>query len=96
MPKASLSQVFVVLKKFAVLYFCGKKVCFAEMRQRRFREYAEERRRLTKQHKVDGTKDLTQGTIWKQLLFFALPLLGSSLVQQLYNTVDLLFVGNFL
>lgn len=43
-----------------------------------------------------GMRDLTQGTIWKQLLLFALPLLGSSLIQQLYNTVDLLFVGNLL
>lgn len=40
--------------------------------------------------------DLTQGAIWKKLLLFALPLLLSSLVQQLYNTVDLIFVGNFL
>ena len=39
--------------------------------------------------------DLTQGVIWKQLILFALPLLGSSFIQQLYNTVDLLFVGNF-
>lgn len=40
--------------------------------------------------------NLTEGIIWKQVLFFALPLLGSSLIQQLYNTVDLLFVGNYL
>lgn len=40
--------------------------------------------------------DLTEGAIWKQLLLFSLPLLGSSLIQQLYNTVDLLFVGNCL
>lgn len=39
--------------------------------------------------------DLTKGSIWKQLFLFALPLLGTSLIQQLYNTVDLLFVGNF-
>jgi putative MATE family efflux protein len=45
---------------------------------------------------TESTRDLTKGTIWKQLLLFALPLLGSSLIQQLYNTVDLLFVGNFL
>lgn len=38
--------------------------------------------------------DLTTGSIWKQLLLFALPLLASSFIQQLYNTVDLLFVGN--
>jgi putative MATE family efflux protein len=38
---------------------------------------------------------LTEGVIWKKLLFFALPLLGTSLIQQLYHTVDLIYVGNF-
>ena len=42
------------------------------------------------------TLDLTEGNIWKKMLLFALPLLGTSFIQQLYNTVDLLFVGNFL
>lgn len=42
------------------------------------------------------TLDLTQGNIWKKMLQFALPLLGTSFIQQLYNTVDLLFVGNML
>lgn len=42
-----------------------------------------------------STMDLTQGVIWRQLVLFSLPLLGSSFIQQLYNTVDLLFVGNF-
>lgn len=42
------------------------------------------------------TTDLTTGIIWKRILFFAIPLLLSSLVQQLYNTVDLIFVGNFI
>lgn len=42
------------------------------------------------------TKDLTQGPIGRQVFFFALPLLGGSLIQQLYNTVDLIFVGQFL
>ncbi|MGI6007649.1 MAG: MATE family efflux transporter [Ruminococcus sp.] len=40
--------------------------------------------------------DLTSGPIGRQLLLFALPLLGASLIQQLYNTVDLFFVGNLL
>ena len=40
--------------------------------------------------------DLTEGPIIKKLIFFALPLLAGSLVQQLYNTVDLIFVGNFI
>lgn len=38
---------------------------------------------------------LTEGVIWKNVLFFALPLLGTSLIQQLYHTVDLIYVGNF-
>ena len=37
---------------------------------------------------------LTTGPITKKLLLFALPLLAGTLVQQLYNTVDLIFVGN--
>ena len=40
--------------------------------------------------------DLTVGPIGKKLLIFAVPLLLGSLVQQLYNTVDLIFVGNFI
>lgn len=38
---------------------------------------------------------MTEGTIWKQLLWFALPLLVGNLFQQLYNTVDSIVVGNF-
>jgi putative MATE family efflux protein len=45
---------------------------------------------------TERTHNLTEGVIWKQLLLFTLPLLGSSLIQQLYNTVDLIFVGNFI
>ena len=39
--------------------------------------------------------DMTQGTIWKQLICFAFPLLIGNLFQQLYNTVDSVVVGNF-
>ena len=42
------------------------------------------------------TKDLTEGNIGKLILLFALPLLGSSLIQQMYSTVDLIFVGRFI
>lgn len=45
---------------------------------------------------VQGGQDLTEGPIGKKVFLFALPLFGSSLVQQLYNTVDLMFVGNIL
>lgn len=39
---------------------------------------------------------MTKGSIWKRMIFFALPLLLGNLFQQLYNTVDSLIVGNFL
>lgn len=42
------------------------------------------------------SQDLTKGVIWKKILLFAIPLLLTSLVQQLYNTVDLIFAGNIL
>lgn len=32
--------------------------------------------------------DMTQGVIWKQLAYFALPLFLGNLCQQLYNTAD--------
>lgn len=39
--------------------------------------------------------DLASGVIWKKLLIFCLPLLLSSLFQQLYTTVDAIIVGQF-
>lgn len=39
--------------------------------------------------------NMTEGVIWKQILWFALPLLVGNLFQQLYNTVDSIVVGNF-
>lgn len=39
---------------------------------------------------------MTDGSIWKQMTFFALPLMLGNLFQQMYNTVDSLIVGNFL
>ena len=41
-------------------------------------------------------KDMTRGSVWKNLILFAISLLLGSLVQQLYNTVDLIFAGNFI
>lgn len=40
--------------------------------------------------------DMTKDSIGKSILLFAIPLLLGSLVQQLYNTVDLIFAGNFI
>ena len=46
---------------------------------------------------VEESKNLmTEGTIWKKIMFFALPLFFGNLFQQLYNTADSLIVGNFL
>ena len=39
--------------------------------------------------------DLTEGDVFQQLLRFALPLLLASLVEQLYNTVDMVVIGQF-
>ena len=41
------------------------------------------------------TKDMTRGSIPKQLLEFALPLMVGNIFQMLYNTVDSIVVGNF-
>ena len=38
---------------------------------------------------------MTQGVIWKQLAYFALPLFLGNLCQQLYNTADSVIVGKF-
>ena len=42
-----------------------------------------------------GGKTLTQGTPWKVILSFMFPIFAGLLLQQLYNTVDTLVVGNF-
>lgn len=39
---------------------------------------------------------MTKGTIWKQLLLFAVPLVLGDLFQQLYNIADSIIVGNYL
>ena len=39
---------------------------------------------------------MTEGSIWKHILFFSIPLILGNMLQQLYNTVDSIVVGNFL
>ena len=41
------------------------------------------------------TRDMTTGSIWKQIVFFALPLMLGNVFQMLYNTVDSVVVGRF-
>ena len=38
---------------------------------------------------------MTEGTPWKQIFRFSLPVYGGLLLQQLYHTVDTIIVGNF-
>lgn len=47
--------------------------------------------KLKKERKM---QDMTTGGVAAPLVLFALPLFASSIFQQLYNTADLLFVGN--
>ena len=43
-----------------------------------------------------GTRDMTQGEIYSNIIYFALPIMLSQIFQQLYNTADSLIVGHFL
>ena len=45
---------------------------------------------------MKSNNNLTEGKVGRSIIFFALPLLGCSLIQQLYSTVDLIFVGQLL
>lgn len=40
-------------------------------------------------------KSLVEGAVWKQLILFTLPFMGTSLIQTLYSMVDLYIVGNY-
>lgn len=42
-----------------------------------------------------NNKSLTEGAPWKGILSFMIPVLSGLLLQQLYNTVDTIIVGNF-
>lgn len=45
--------------------------------------------------KKQMSNQITEGVIWKQLLFFFFPILFGTFFQQLYNTTDAIIVGNF-
>lgn len=44
---------------------------------------------------IEASRRITEGVIWKQLLFFFFPIMLGSFFQQLYNTVDTVIVGQF-
>ena len=43
-----------------------------------------------------GTRDMTKGGIYSNIIAFALPIMLSQVFQQLYNTADSLIVGHYL
>lgn len=45
--------------------------------------------------KTQAASDLTQGSIWKGMLQFFLPIMLGTLLQQLYSTVDSIILGRF-
>ena len=45
--------------------------------------------------KTQAASDLTQGSIWKGMLQFFLPIMLGTLLQQLYSTVDSIVLGRF-
>ncbi|MBQ9155746.1 MAG: MATE family efflux transporter [Eubacterium sp.] len=57
------------------------------------REHTE---KIKEEVRKDSSRDLTRGPIAVKIILFALPLLGSSLIQLMYSSVDLIFVGQFL
>ena len=44
---------------------------------------------------MDKQIDMLNGKIWNKLILFSLPLAGSSILQQLFNSVDVAVVGRF-
>jgi hypothetical protein len=45
---------------------------------------------------VTDKNEITEGVIWKQLLFFFFPILLGTFFQQFYNTIDMVIVGRFI
>lgn len=45
--------------------------------------------------KTGAVNQITEGVIWKQLLFFFFPILLGTFFQQFYNTIDAVVVGRF-
>ena len=41
------------------------------------------------------SRDLTRGSVFKNLVLFAVPILLSNMLQQLYHAADVVVVGNF-
>ena len=44
---------------------------------------------------INPANDMTIGSEWKKILLFALPIMAGQFLQQLYNTVGGIVVGNY-
>ena len=47
-------------------------------------------------NKSKNTYNMIDEDILKSIVFFSIPLLGTSIIQQLYNITDFIFIGNFI
>jgi len=50
---------------------------------------------MAKFKKLFTPKDLTEGTPWKRIVEFAIPMLVGNIVQQFYNTADSIIIGKY-
>ena len=50
---------------------------------------------MAKFKELFAPKDLTEGTPWKRIVMFAIPMLIGNIAQQLYNTADSIIVGKY-
>ena len=51
---------------------------------------------LEKIKRLFSATDMTEGTPWKKIALFAIPMLLGNIAQQLYNTVDSIVVGKYI
>lgn len=51
---------------------------------------------MAKFKEIFAPKDLTEGTPWKRILEFAIPMLIGNIAQQFYNTADSIIVGKYI
>ncbi len=49
----------------------------------------------SRHHHLFKDAQVTSGVIWQQMLLYVLPLMGGSLFQQLYSTIDAVILGQF-
>ena len=51
---------------------------------------------MAKLQSLFAANDMTEGTPWKGILQFTIPLLLGNIAQQLYNTADSIIVGRYI